>query len=406
MSQTAILRILDASLNRAAEGLRVVEEYARFVLDDPFLTSQTKTLRHDLATAATAISPTDRHAARDTQCDVGTTISTDNEDRRDNARDVCAANLKRTEQSLRTLEEYGKLINVSVGRDAESLRYRLYTLEKALDIGCTSRERLDGVSLCVLIDGCESIAAFERLVNSLVAAKVGMIQLRDKALDDLDLVARARVLVALTHHQPPAPPGVIPAVDNDVEKPPADPAPGKAGRRVPAGTAGSLDGPTLAIINDRPDIAAAVHADGVHLGQEDITVKDGRAIVGTQMLIGVSTHNINQARAAVLDGANYLGAGPTFPSTTKAFDQFAGLDYLREVASEIRLPMFAIGGITAQNLDPVLATGISRVAVGSAVTAANDPACAAQELLGMLRRANNESDAVTQATMPSLTSDL
>ena len=122
-------------------------------------------------------------------------------------------------------------------------------------------------------------------------------------------------------------------------------------------------------------MAAIVDADGVHFGQEDLSVKDARAIVGTRMLIGVSTHNIDQARAAVLDGANYLGAGPTFPSQTKAFDDFAGLDYLREVAAEIRLPTFAIGGITADNLPEVLAAGITRVAVGAAVTEARRAGC-------------------------------
>jgi thiamine-phosphate pyrophosphorylase len=111
-----------------------------------------------------------------------------------------------------------------------------------------------------------------------------------------------------------------------------------------------------------------------------MTVKDARAVVGTRMLVGVSTHNIEQARAAVLDGANYLGAGPTFPSQTKAFDELASLDYLREVAAEIRLPTFAIGGIGADNLPDVLATGIERVAVGAAVTATRDPASASLEL--------------------------
>ena len=120
------------------------------------------------------------------------------------------------------------------------------------------------------------------------------------------------------------------------------------------------------------------------VGQEDLSVKDARAIVGPRMLIGVSTHNIEQARAAVLDGANYLGAGPTFASNTKAFDAFAGLEYLREVSSEIRLPTFAIGGIAAGNLADVLAAGISRVAVGGGGDGGGDPGCAARELLGML----------------------
>lgn len=343
----AHLRILDAALNRASEGLRVVEDFARFVRDDPFLTRQTKELRHALTEAAAAISTADRHAARDTVTDVGTGISTTAEGRRGDAWDVCAASLKRTEQALRSLEEYGKLVGSDTDGEfaarCEAVRYRLYTLEKALDIGRTSCERLAKANLCVLVDAGESAAGFETLVHALVEAGVDMIQLREKRFDDRDLVDRARLLRKLTR-----------------------------------------DTTSLAIINDRPDIAAIVDADGVHLGQEDISVKDTRAILGPRPLIGVSTHNIAQARQAVLDGANYLGAGPTFASQTKAFDQFAGLDYLRQVATEIRLPTYAIGGITADNLPDVLAAGITRIAVSSAVTAAEGPALAARNLLVML----------------------
>ena len=77
-----------------------------------------------------------------------------------------------------------------------------------------------------------------------------------------------------------------------------------------------------------------------------------------EMLIGVSTHNIEQAQQAVLDGANYLGCGPTFTSSTKHFDKFPGLGYLRQVADEIKLPAFAIGGISAENLPDVRAAGL------------------------------------------------
>ena len=100
--------------------------------------------------------------------------------------------------------------------------------------------------------------------------------------------------------------------------------------------------------------------------------------------MGVSTHSIEQARQAVLDGANYIGVGPTFPSDTKSFEHFPGLDLLRAVAAEIRLPAFAIGGITAENLADVLATGFPRIAVSAAVTAAADPAEAARQLLAGL----------------------
>jgi thiamine-phosphate pyrophosphorylase len=344
MSENSILRIIDAALNRAGEGLRAVEDYVRFVADDVFLTAKMKELRHELAAAAGMVKGADRHAARETLADVGTGVSTASEKQRGDTWDVCAASLKRTEQSLRSLEEYGKLVDADYDGRCESLRYRLYTLEKAIDVGRTSRERLDSVRLCVLVDRCESAAGFERMVAALVEAGVGMVQLRDKKLDDRELTERGRSL-----------------------------------RRLTRGTA------TLAIVNDRADIAAVVQADGVHLGQEDLSVKDARAIVGTRMLIGVSTHNLGQARAAVLDGANYLGAGPTFASRTKAFDEFAGLEFLREMAAEIRLPTFAIGGIHAENLAEVLAVGIERVAVGNAVTGAKDPGSAARMLLCMLK---------------------
>jgi thiamine-phosphate pyrophosphorylase len=354
----APLRIIDAALNRAGEGLRVVEDYVRFVLDDPFLTRQTKALRHELGEAAAAIPAADRHAARDTFADVGTQIATDSEGRRGDASDVCAASLKRSEQALRSLEEYGKLVDARFAGHCEEIRYRLYTLEKAIDVGRLSRERLEGVRLCVLVDGRDSAAEFEWLVRQLVEAGVGMIQLRDKHLDDRELVARARQLVALTR-----------------------------GTR------------SLAIVNDRADVAAIAGVDGVHLGQEDLSVKDARTIVGVRMLVGVSTHRIEQARDAVLDGANYLGVGPTFPSQTKAFDDFAGLGYLREVAAEIRLPTFAIGGISADNLPEVLTTGISRVAVGAAVTEAREPGVAVCKLLVMLECPTAE------AVSPSLAPD-
>jgi thiamine-phosphate pyrophosphorylase len=214
-----------------------------------------------------------------------------------------------------------------------------------------------------------------------------MIQLRDKSLDDRALVERARRLVALTRRQPPALPGVMSAYGHTRAKPPAEP--GAKARAMCQ---------TLAVVNDRADIAAAVHADGVHVGQEDLSVKDARTIVGTRMLVGVSTHNMSQARSAVLAGANYLGAGPTFPSTTKDFHAFAGLEYLREVSAEIRLPTFAIGGITAANLPEVLSAGIERVAVGAAVADAKDPACAAGELLGMLSEARRVTRPAAEAS--------
>jgi thiamine-phosphate pyrophosphorylase len=272
---------------------------------------------------------------------------------------VCAASLKRTEQSLRSLEEYGKLIDHDFAARMESLRYEVYTLERSIDVGRSSRERLDGTSLCVLVSGGNSAGQFQRLIESLIDVGVGMIQLREKHLDDRELIGRARILAERTR-----------------------------GSR------------TIAIVNDRADIAAAVGADGVHLGQDDLSVKDARAIVGTRTLIGVSTHNIDQARTAVLDGANYLGAGPTFTSRTKNFDEFAGLDYLRDLAKEIRLPSYAIGGISADNVAEVIGVGVSRIAVSSAVVGEKDPAGAARELLSILTDGRHRAGSAAQAVAP------
>jgi thiamine-phosphate pyrophosphorylase len=140
-------------------------------------------------------------------------------------------------------------------------------------------------------------------------------------------------------------------------------------------------------MNDRPDLAVLAGADGVHLGQDDLSVKDARSIVGPDRLVGVSTHCIEQARQAVLDGASYIGVGPTFASKTKAFTEFPGVALLRTVAAEIRLPAFAIGGIAESNVHEVLSAGFRRIAVGSAVADAPDPAAAARRLLAVIEAA-------------------
>ena len=342
-ADAAVLRILDANANRGAEGLRVVEEFVRFVLDDRHLTALCKQLRHDLAEAMRRLPASGLLAARETQADVGTTITAGAEFDRATARDVAVASMKRVEQSLRCLEEYGKTVSAEFAAAVEALRYRAYTLHRAVAIADDSRARLQGARLYVLIDGAATAGAFAVRAQSLVAAGVHVLQLRDKRLTDRELLARARML-----------------------------------RQITAGTS------TLFVLNDRPDLAALAHADGVHVGQDELSVKEVRAIVGPEMLIGVSTHSIEQARRAVLDGANYLGCGPTFPSGTKEFREFPGIDFLRQVSQEISLPAFAIGGITAENLRLVRAAGFCRVAVSGAVADATEPVAAARQLLAWL----------------------
>jgi thiamine-phosphate pyrophosphorylase len=336
---TPLFRILDAAANRAGEGLRVVEDYVRFVLDDRFLTAELKRLRHDLAEALSRLPAIVRNAARETLADVGTSVTTESEGKRGDTEAVVAASLKRVEEALRSLAEYGKVADSEFAAVVEKLRYRAYTLERAIDVTRTSLWRLADARLYVLVDGRSNADEFERLVRSLIEAGVDIVQLRVKRLTDRELIGRARQLRALTR-----------------------------------GTT------TLFVMNDRPDVARLTDADGVHVGQEELTVKDARTIVGPRALIGVSTHSVEQARQAVLDGANYIGVGPTFASPTKEFETYPGLELLRAVAGEIRLPAFAIGGITLANVEEVLSTGIRRVAVSSAVCEAADAASAAKKL--------------------------
>jgi thiamine-phosphate pyrophosphorylase len=332
-------RIFDASANRAREALRVLEDFVRFSLDDVLLTRQFKQLRHDLTDVLADLRPAELLGARDTVADVGTEISTSREQSRHSLREVVQANVKRLQEALRSLEEYGKLRSPDLGRRLEGVRYAAYTLERALILGADARERLAEAKLYVLLTGATCRAALDWTIAEAVAGGADVIQLREKSLPDRDLLQRARDVRRWTR---------------------------RAG--------------VLFVVNDRPDIARLAEADGVHLGQDDLPVRDARRILGPDALIGVSTHTIEQVRRAVLDGASYIGVGPTFASTTKAFDKLAGLEFVRAAAAETTLPAFVLGGVTAENIGQLVAAGGRRVAVGAAVALAEEPRLAAAAL--------------------------
>ncbi len=124
---------------------------------------------------------------------------------------------------------------------------------------------------------------------------------------------------------------------------------------------------TIFIVNDRAEIAKKVDADGLHIGQSDISVRNARRIIGYNKILGVSTHTIAQARRAQREGADYIGVGPIFYTETKSHEPPVGLDYLKQVKKEITIPFVAIGAITLENLNEVLNAGGSRIAVCSAI---------------------------------------
>lgn len=343
-------RAFDASANRAGEALRVIEDAARFVLDDPFLTQAAKDLRHDLAAILCRGDLPLRAAMRDVPGDVGAGRRAEAALERTTVADLVAANAARAAQALRSLQECAALVAAHTAADFERLRYRVYTLERAALGAVRAADRLEGISLCVLVDGGASDDGFERLVESLFGAGVRMIQIRDKHLPVPLLAARTRTALEIARRH-----------GHD-----------HAGPRP------------LVIVNDRADVAAATAADGVHVGEHDLPTPLARRVVGPCSLVGRTAHTIDEARAAVLEGADCIGVGPCFPSATKSFVTFAPTDFLQGVAGTIGLPTFAIGGITLDRLPELIALGIRRVAVASAVTAAADPAAAARAFIERL----------------------
>ena len=143
----------------------------------------------------------------------------------------------------------------------------------------------------------------------------------------------------------------------------------------------------LLLINDRADIALAVDADGVHLGQEDLPLDAARTVLGPHKIIGVSTHDADQAVTAERGGADYLGFGPVFGTNTKATGYTArGLDQLRAIRALVRLPIVAIGGITAERAPSALAAGADAVAMISDLVLADDVTDKVRGTLEKLKR--------------------
>ncbi len=338
-----LARILDANANRAREALRVAEDYARFGLDDDELSHRLKRLRHDLAGAIAPFHDV-AIASRDTAGDVGTDNKTAGElGRADMAAVVIAAG-KRLGEALRALGEFSKIDHPDAAAAIEGLRYRWYDLEAAVLRTLRPRGRMAEVRLCVLITESACKSPWRTVAGEALAGGADCLQLREKTLEGGELLRRAREL-------------------------------GEMCRRHGA----------VFIVNDRPDIAVLADADGVHVGQGDLPATEVRKIIGPGKLIGVSTHNMEQARRAVRDGADYIGVGPMFRSPTKPRDFVAGADYAREVVEAIALPALAIAGITEANAGEVLATGLRAIAVTAAVTAADDPRGAAERLGERLR---------------------
>ncbi len=347
----SVFRILDANLDRAREGLRIIEDWCRFGLNNETMTAQIKHLRQELARWH---SPEIR-LARDTPGDLGTGLTHPQESTRSSVTAVLQANFARTQEALRVLEEYGKLHSPEMAAACKQIRYEIYSLDS----------QLVGPLLSAL--PLAPTAAFQQRYQQLLTARtylvsapvpgvsgpdwlgiieaalkggIAIVQYREKTADDEERLQIARQMRSLCHQHN-----------------------------------------ALFIVNDRVDIAVAADADGVHLGQHDLPMDIARQILGPDKLIGRSTTNPTELQRALDEKADYIGVGPVHETPTKPGKAAAGNDYVRYAAQHATMPWFTIGGLSADNLGPTLAAGATRVAVVRALMQADNPTEVARSLV-------------------------
>jgi thiamine-phosphate pyrophosphorylase len=350
--ERAIYRIIDANFNRAREGVRIIEEFCRFALNCSPLAERAKRLRHELSSAIDRLDAGRLISSRDTVGDVGIGKTVDNQLMRDSLNDCFTASCKRLTEALRTLAETIQTLNRPVAEAIEQLRYEAYTLEKDIILFSEPAEKFKRVGLYVIISS-NLPADVISLTNRCAAGGADCIQLRAKDIEDGKYFALAAEFVKVCR-------------------------------------AANV----LAIINDRVDIAVAAGADGVHLGQDDLSVGQARKLQLAPLIIGKSTHSLEQLRSACREFTTYVSLGPVFSTGTKPGAEPVGLDYVRQAAKELAdtgIGSVAIGGITPDNVGEVLKAGARVIAVCSAVTKAEDSVTVCRELKEKIATFNGET---------------
>jgi thiamine-phosphate pyrophosphorylase len=337
LQEPAICRILDANLDRAREGLRIVEEWCRFGLNSASMAAECKQMRQELASWHSQ----ELRASRDTPGDPGTELTHPREEQRSSIQNLLQANLCRVEEALRVLEEYGKLYDPNMGTAFKQMRYQVYILES--NLLAYRRHQLLEKSRLYLVTSASDQLFFT--VEAALQGGLTLVQYREKVADDSIKLSHAQKLRQMCHHYG-----------------------------------------ALFIMNDRVDLAIAVDADGVHLGQQDVPVALARQLLGPQRIIGRSTTNPDEMQRAIAEGADYIGVGPVYETPTKAGKAAAGLEYIQYAAKHASVPWFAIGGIDPSNINDVLGAGAQRVAIVRAIMQAEQPTLVTQYFLSQLTR--------------------
>jgi thiamine-phosphate pyrophosphorylase len=341
--------MIDANLNRSSEGLRVLEDVARFLLNDAGLCQRLRTLRHDLARETESLN-VGLLSQRDAGHDVGHLSSREKElntktTSLQDLLDLVKANAKRVEESLRVVEELAKLPEISSVLNSasfEQARFALYTLERDLISRILRRDKIERISGLYVILDRQFLAGKDELdiAGQIIDGGAKVIQLRDKQSKRGELLLVAQKLRELCSQ--------------------AD---------------------VLFIINDYLDLAMAVDADGLHIGQEDLPLPVVRRELPIDKVVGCSVTTLSQATKAQTEGADYIAVGSIFPTTTKKEAIVVGVDILKELKQTVSIPLVAIGGINQNNVGKVVAAGADAVAMISAVLGEKDVRGAVQKLV-------------------------
>lgn len=339
--ERAVYRIIDANFNRAREAARVIEEFCRFALNSAELSERAKQLRHELSAAISKLDAGRLLSSRDTLGDVGVGKKIDKQLERSDLKSTFTAACKRLTEALRTLTEMTQTQNRSVAQIIEKLRFDAYALEKDIVLFAEPAEKFKRVKLYVIISS-NLPADIIYLMQASIAGGADCVQLRSKNINDETLFAVAVEFVKICK-----------------------------------------DAGVLSIINDRVDVAVAAGADGVHLGQNDLPIEQVRKLQLAPLIIGKSTHSLEQLQTACKAQPTYVSLGPVFSTGTKPEASPVGLDYVRQATQQLAdtgISHVAIGGITLDNVEDVLRAGAKAIAVCSAATEVKNPTAACQAL--------------------------
>lgn len=329
-------RIIDANLNRASEGLRVLEDILRFKYNNLDLTEAFKILRHSTRKVNISLQLKCINS-RDSYNDVGLIVSQKNKlDNKSTLFELIISNFKRVEESYRVIEENLKIIGkYELSKEIENFRFQIYSLEKEYfnKINCRLKsKKLETDIYCITASKHSRNRKNIDVVKEMGDAGIKIVQYREKEMEKLEKFKECEDIKKVTDEY----------------------------------------GITF-IINDDLDIALSIEADGIHLGQDDLPVEKARAIVGNDMIIGLSTHSPEQAFKAVEICTDYIGIGPIYKTFTKKnVCDPVGLAYLDFAVKNINIPFVAIGGIKENNLTEVVKTGARCISLVTEITGAEN----------------------------------